>query len=64
MSFIKADDIEIDDQIKVPHRGLIVPVIVRDIEYRPRTLILQVETDGGRPLSVPLEYGTPIELQS
>jgi len=63
MSFIKADELEIDDQIKVPHRGLILPVTVRDIEYRPRTLILQVETDEGRPLSVPLEYGTPIELQ-
>jgi hypothetical protein len=62
MTFIKADEIEIDDEIRITHRGIVIPVTVRDIEYRPRALILQCETEKGQAFSVSFEYGTPIEM--
>lgn len=62
MTFIKVDEVEINDWVRVRHRDVVVSAAVLDIEYRPRALILQVETDGGKALSVSFEYGAPIEI--
>jgi hypothetical protein len=63
MTLIKVDEVEINDWIRVKQRAGFVNACVLDIEYRPRALILQAETDEGRPLSVSFQYGALIETR-